>query len=135
MHPAGDLSDLTDAAGAYSIGNIPPGTYDVRVDNPPAGSTLSLGSDPTNTTLDPGETDNTIDFGYYQPATIGDFVFSDYDGDGVYEVDGNDGTPGNADDDTPLSGITVYVDIDGSGDLNAGEGALKCCRKEPPDGV
>lgn len=64
---AGDLSDTTDGNGNYSVANIPPGTYDVSVFNPPAGLNLTTGNDPTNITLAAGATNNTLDFGYIGP--------------------------------------------------------------------
>ena len=69
---------------------------------PPAGYTVSpadQGGDDTvdsdanvttgetaNVTLAPGETNNTLDAGLYQPAALGDFVWSDTNANGIQDA-------------------------------------------------
>ncbi len=92
----------TDASGAYSFSE-PPGTYTVTVDasnltNALAGysatatgkGTPSTDSNPnpsptSPSTLASGASDNNVDFGYYAPVTIGDFVWLDSNGNGIQD--------------------------------------------------
>ncbi|HRZ55436.1 MAG TPA: SdrD B-like domain-containing protein [Candidatus Paceibacterota bacterium] len=112
--------------GVYTFANVPPGNYFVYIPTPPASAPLS--STVTDTAdnqednddngtqsasgapvtspviaLGAGETDLTIDFGFVPNSslgTIGDFVWSDKDGDGVQ--DGGTDEPG-------LAGVTVNL--------------------------
>ena len=60
-----------------------------------------------------GEDFDDADFGYQQQdASIGDFVWDDLDGNGVFDA----GEPG-------LAGVTVYLDLNGNGVMDAGEPA------------
>ncbi len=109
----GEPSDTTDGAGAYSIDNLPLGTYSVAVQasSVPAGFVLTGGTNPVSVTIAAGEVYTTADFGYQeQDATIGDFVWNDLDGDGVQDG----GEPG-------LNGIVVYLDLNTSGSRDGGE--------------
>jgi len=94
----------TDANGLYQF-TEPPGTYSVAV-TAPAGytptvtgkGTTATDSNPTPSgttpgTLPSGGTDQTIDFGFYKPVTIGDFVWNDTNGNGVQDS-GEAGIPG-----------------------------------------
>ena len=94
-------TQTTDSAGLYLFTNLPPGTYSVTFTDPAgytatavdAGGDDTLDSDanPTpTTTLASGESDLTLDQGYYLPVRIGDFVWEDLDGDGIQDV----GEPG-----------------------------------------
>lgn len=73
--------------------------------------TLAFGSAPTGEPPTPGLTDPaidtnsnlTIDFGVFRPASIGDFVWYDIDGDGIQDT----GEPG-------IAGVTVNL-YDASG--------------------
>ncbi|WP_439624505.1 SdrD B-like domain-containing protein [Gemmata sp.] len=106
------LTDTTDADGKYEFTALAPGTYQITVAaaNFAAGGTLrgysasptgqgtaatdSNGS-PSGTTplaLESGDDDPTIDFGYYAPVTIGDFVWHDLNGNGLQD----NGEPGIA---------------------------------------
>ncbi len=126
--PSDDLTDITAAGGAYSFTDLAPGTYTVTF-TPPVGTVLSpttAGSDPaadsnglaTTITLDSGQSDDTIDLGVYAPATVGDFVWDDLDGDGIQDIGEtgvenvtvtlDPGTPGDPGDD-----ITDVTDADG----------------------
>ncbi len=91
----------TDADGTYLVDGLPLGDYTVTVD----ATTLPAGVLPTG---DPdGGNDNTAaialtaaaptsdiqDFGYQGPGSIGDFVWTDVNGDGVQDA-GEPGLPG-----------------------------------------
>ena len=100
----------TDATGFYEFTGLAPGDYCVQFDaststDPDAADfvfTVQDSSEPgaddtndsdvdTNTgdspcvTLDPGENDPTIDAGVYIPASLGDTVWEDVDGDGIQD--------------------------------------------------
>ena len=99
----------TAGTGAYQF-TEPPGTYVVTVlatnfntGGPLAGyvatvsgrgtaGTGSAGS-PASTTLSEGQTSLALNFGYYQPVTIGSYVWDDLNEDGVQD-DGASGLPG-----------------------------------------
>jgi hypothetical protein len=103
----------TDAAGTYHFTNLPPGDYWVQF-TPPAGYVLSppnQGGDPStdsdadNTgktaviSLMSGESDPSWDAGFYIPTAIGNYVWYDFNGDGI-----------QAPDESPISGskVTLY---------------------------
>ena len=104
------LAQTTSITGSYQFTNLLPGDYIVQV-TPPAGYALSpndqVGTDQTDSdgvqvgtviqspvvnlavgaeTAD-GDTDDnndpTIDFGFYQPLSLGNYVWHDVDADGV----------------------------------------------------
>lgn len=102
-------STSTVAGGGYSFTDLPPGMYRLtfgapsgyvftRQDsavatdltdsdaNPSTGQTMLI-------TIDVGETDNSLDAGFYRPITVGDRVWFDTNGDGVQGV-GEQGIPG-----------------------------------------
>ena len=101
----------TAADGSYGFTNLIPGDYYVDFTTP-AGydpspqdqggdDTVDSDADTTSgetavTTLTSGENDLTWDAGFYQPAAIGDFVWSDLNGDGIQDA----GEPG-------IGGVTV----------------------------
>ncbi len=92
----------TSATGAYSFTNLAPGTYGVSFTTPAgytaspsnvtiAGATDANDSDPvagivTGITLTSGQTNNTIDAGFYQPGSIGNFVWNDTNGNGIQDA-------------------------------------------------
>ena len=100
---------VTDSTGFYLFTELP-GTYLVSVDAtnfnsgaPLAGYVATLtgkgttatdnNTSPSGTTpatLTNGVIDLTLDFGYYKPVTIGDYVWNDLNGDGIQ----NDGAAG-----------------------------------------
>ncbi|MCO6457238.1 MAG: carboxypeptidase regulatory-like domain-containing protein, partial [Pirellulaceae bacterium] len=138
-YPNGAVTTLvstTDANGFYSFGNLLAdedfnGIGTPGIDEPtfvitmatPSGMTLTgldVGNDetidsenPTGETIFPimGVTDTTIDFGFYGPASIGNRVWLDEDGDGVQDA-GEDGIPN----------VTVTLDPPAGVDLGAGDG-------------
>ncbi|GAB1541490.1 hypothetical protein NUACC21_41610 [Scytonema sp. NUACC21] len=83
----------TNSNGNYSFTNLPPGSYRVAVTNPPTGFTPTL-TQPNPVTLTPGQTINTVDFGFQQSTvgTIGDTVFNDTNGNNVQDP-GETGIP------------------------------------------
>ncbi|GAA6623223.1 SdrD B-like domain-containing protein [Scytonema sp. NUACC26] len=84
----------TNNNGNYSFTNLPPGTYRVTVNNPPAGFNPTL-TQPNLVNLTAGQTINTVDFGFTQLAqgTIGDTVYTDTNANGVQDP----GEPGISD--------------------------------------
>jgi uncharacterized repeat protein (TIGR01451 family) len=100
VRDAGEPWDATDVSGGYDITGLAAGIYTVTVESGtvPAGYVLTTGNDPMTVSLSAGEDYNDADFGYWQPATIGDFVWEDVDGDGLQDV-GESG----------LSGVTVTL--------------------------
>jgi len=92
---------VTSGGGSYSFTDLPPGDYTVDVDEttlPLTGPVLTTGTEPRAVGLAEGEANTDADFGYYEPVTIGDFVWDDLDDDGAQDA----GEPG-------LGGATVRV--------------------------
>jgi SdrD B-like domain/Secretion system C-terminal sorting domain len=108
---------ITDGDGYYSFTGVPADTYYVVFDKtslPPFAALTpqsAAGSIPSNDsnadvatgrtpnfTLVSGETNNTIDAGVTIPASLGDFVWLDANGDGLQQ-----------DTELPLAGITVNL--------------------------
>jgi len=110
-------STVTDADGGYVFSNLTPGVYHVEVDIPGGfvasprdqGSDDAMDSDidsggaMAQTTLDSNENDLRWDAGLTRPATIGDLVWEDLDGDGIQD-------PGEL----GIAGVTVRL-FDGGG--------------------
>ncbi len=93
--------------GSYSFTDLAPGDYIVDVDEttlPLTGPVLTTGNEPYPVTLAEDEDNTDADFGYYQPATVGDLVWNDLNGDGVQDA----GEPGIA---------TATVNVYATGDL------------------
>ena len=105
-------STVTDADGGYTFGGLTPGPYHLEIDIPGGfvASPRNRGSDDTEdsdingagvmaeTALDSGEHDGGWDAGLTRPASIGDLVWDDLDGDGVQ----GPGEPG-------IAGVTVRL--------------------------
>ncbi len=117
---AGEPYDITDGYGHYRIFGLAAGTYTVRTD--PA--TYPAGYSPSTPTslsvnLSSGQQYNDADFGLQPPGTgsIGDMVWLDANGDGVFDPDGADDIPGTLDDEAGLEGVTVrlYRDLNNNG--------------------
>ena len=92
----------TGADGLYLFTNLQPGTYKVTfgsaggdyvstiTDDPDATDATDSDADGANGmtgdyTLASGDSDLSVDAGYYEPASIGDFVWEDEDGDGTQD--------------------------------------------------
>ncbi|MFI0606907.1 MAG: SdrD B-like domain-containing protein, partial [Anaerolineae bacterium] len=109
------LKTSTDATGAYSFGNLlldedqdgvgaGEPTFSVSVATAPSGYTATLANQGGNDALDSdlatgvtatpieGSTDNTYDFGYVKPGSIGNTVWFDENGDGIQDA-GEAGIP------------------------------------------
>ena len=59
----------------------------------PAGVVNTLGGVSQVFTVASGDDENGGDFGYYRPGSIGDFVWDDLDGDGVFRRRSSRGSP------------------------------------------
>ena len=98
------LMALTDSTGAYSFGNLVPGTYSVRFTSPSGylPTVANIGADATdsdpvqglvgNLVLASGENNATVDAGFYRPASIGDRVWDDQNRNGQQDA-GESGIP------------------------------------------
>ncbi|CAN5758103.1 hypothetical protein BH11VER1_BH11VER1_25340 [soil metagenome] len=90
---ANEPTDITDADGLYSIGNLAAGTYTVRVLTstlPDAATTVqtydidSIGTPSVSTvSLTNGQVRTDVDFGYRGTGSIGDLVWHDIDGNAI----------------------------------------------------
>ena len=107
---------VTSATGAYSFANLLPGSYKVQFETPNGyvATTSNSGDDASDSdsvggvtgvyTLASGDSDLTVDAGFYQYASLGDFVWVDANANG--QQDQNE--PG-------LVGVTVdLLDVDGN---------------------
>jgi len=108
----------TDVSGFYFFAALPAGLYQVQFTTPdgfsptvadasPSGTsdadTRDSDADPTTGLTPPielgaGDIDITVDAGFYRPATLGDEVWEDLDGDGI-----------NDPDEPSISGVTVQL--------------------------
>ncbi len=110
----GNVDDLTfttdtDATGTYLFDSIPPGEYQVSVDQTDIPEGLRLATFDldgiatpnavTGITVDPGENQLDVDFSYRGNGSIGDTVWYDLDGDGVQDAD-----------EFGIAGVTVTLD-------------------------
>lgn len=132
---AGEPNTFTSGDGNYFIGNLNPGTFEIRVDTTtlPGGATQTFDA---NGTLDNraqvifigSEHNGTMDFGYRGTQSIGDLVWDDVNADGTrvfYNVvngridlngDG-DGTNDNGSIGT-VNIIGGQIDLNGDGSAN-----------------
>ncbi|MBK8192272.1 MAG: carboxypeptidase regulatory-like domain-containing protein [Lewinellaceae bacterium] len=108
----------TDGNGFYLFSGLQPGTYTITFGTPTGGYVLTSvdqGGDDTNDSdaqpgsqttvaevLTSGESNLTYDAGFYLPASLGDYVWSDTDGDGVQDG----GEPGIGSVTVTLNGTT-----------------------------
>ncbi len=121
----GKLYNMPSSTGNDVAGMAPDPDDDVNHDDngtPVAGFgvaskavTLSLGAEPAGD----GDGTNgnlTVDFGFLCPLCLGDRVFRDLDGDGLYEPAGGD---------SGIDGVklNLYRDVNGNNLLDAGDGA------------
>jgi uncharacterized repeat protein (TIGR01451 family) len=137
----GSVTDhqTTDASGHYLFTEAP-GTYTVTVDasnfaaggalagftasptlNPACGTALDSNPNPSGTTpgtLPGGSSDLTVDFGYFKPVTVGDFVWNDVNANGCQDA-GEVGIPGVTLTLTGTNGsgvaVTDHATTDGTG--------------------
>ncbi len=107
------LTTFTNSSGQYSFSNLTPGTYrltfaaqtslKLTAPNRTVNDALDSDANPfTGTTNDEviisGEQNTDYDAGYYQVASIGDFVWEDRNGNGIQEG----GEPG-------IAGVTIVL--------------------------
>jgi 5-hydroxyisourate hydrolase-like protein (transthyretin family) len=106
------LNTTTDANGKYVFANLEAGTYKVIFAKPagyvitaPNKGTTATDSDAdvtsgmtNNITLAAGESNTTIDAGFYQLSSVGDYVFCDKNNNGIQDAG-----------DTPLANVTVKL--------------------------
>lgn len=97
-HASPSIFPVSAADGTYSIIGLNPGTYDIAVNGLPAGSTPTQGSSGHTITVSSGQNDGSADFGFWMPATLGDEVFEDMNGDGDRDLD-----------DTGFAGVTLTL--------------------------
>jgi hypothetical protein len=114
------LTTTTAADGSYSFTNLIPGSYTVTFTTPAGytsspsnqGSDDGKDSDPIGGTvtvvLGSGEVNNTVDAGFFQKVNLGNVVFLDNNGNGVY----NPGAGG----DVPVQSADVALYLDANGD-------------------
>jgi hypothetical protein len=99
-------SAVTDENGYYLFPNLPGGQYTITIDPStlPAGAIQTYDLDGLATpntatiTLDTGEVNLDVDFGYWQRASVGDRVWNDLNGNGIQDA----GEPG-------INGVTVTI--------------------------
>ncbi len=82
--------------------------------------TLSAGSEPpaevpNNATSADLDANLTVDFGLWQPMSLGNLVFTDRGNNGLFDAGIDSGIDGVL--------VNLYRDVDGSGDLSGGDGA------------
>ena len=126
------LTATTDANGKYLFPNLRPGSYKVTFGTPatykPTYKDLG-GNDATDSDADPatgmtgnyplisGDNNLTVDAGFYKPASLGDFVWNDTDGDGVQDA-GEPGIPGVLVTLTGVTGNNTPVTLTATTDAN-----------------
>lgn len=117
-------SDTTDAGGNYLFTGLMPGLYCLQFGNIPAGWTISLQNEGADDTADSDadpvtaqiaginlqDTDLDEDMGLYGTGSIGDQVFCDADGDGVYDAgEGIAGVAVSLYDDPGCDGVPISL--------------------------
>ncbi len=105
-----EQSVLTDGTGAYIFENLVPGTYTVRVDLDPGRSVSAPAAGEYVVTLLPDTPVVDRDFGVIDAITISGTVYNDEDESGAQ----NGAESG-------VAGRTVYLDLNGNEDHDAGE--------------
>ena len=139
----------TDANGDYTF-TVLPGDYTVDFEQPggfPGVSPQNVGDDATDSDGDPtnqrvsvtvpaGQDVTNVDQGYFQQATIGDFVFTDTNGDGIQD-DGEPGREGvtvNLLDENGTQIVTTTTGADGEYSFTVDPGTYSV-EVEGPDGT
>src|SRR5207237_890327 len=89
---------------SYTVTVATPSGFSPTLTGAGTTATDSNGSPASDITLAAGESNQTIDFGYYQPASIGNFLWNDLNHNGVQDG----GEPG-------ISGVTVTLSGTASG--------------------
>ncbi len=112
---AGEKSTSTNASGAYTLSSISPGTYAIRSVVPSGSTLVSPSSGYSQVTISNGSALSGKNFAIHSGTvtaggSVSGTVFSDANSNGI-----KDGTEAG------LSGISVYVDSNWNGRLDAGE--------------
>ena len=103
INPGTPYVVVTDGAGGYIFENLPAENYQVQFDVPAgfnttiqdqggddnADSDVNTTGRTTTINLTAGETNNTIDAGFYEPVSIGNFIWEDMNANGVQDVGEN----------------------------------------------
>lgn len=104
---AGDIvaTTVTDGDGIYGFADLAPGAYTVLVDISTLPGAMSQTYDLNGpldhsaaVTVAAGDNRTDVDFGYWRPASLGDRIWLDTDGDGVQDA----GEAG-------INGVTVFL--------------------------
>lgn len=116
----------TDVNGRYIFSGLTPGTYKVTFGTPVGftATTANVGADDKdsdasggmsgNYTLISGQSDTTVDAGFYKTASLGNFVWHDLNADGDQDA----GEPGIASVSVTLTNVTTSVTSGSSTDAN-----------------
>lgn len=116
----------TDVNGRYIFNGLTPGTYKVTFGTPVGftATTANVGADDKdsdasggmsgNYTLISGQSDTTVDAGFYKTASLGNFVWHDLNADGDQDA----GEPGIASVSVTLTNVTTSVTSGSSTDAN-----------------
>jgi protocatechuate 3,4-dioxygenase beta subunit len=83
-----------------------------------------LGENPDNDAATPDANENlTVDFGFYQPLSLGNRIWHDRNNDGLLDSDGLDNVAGTGDDESGFDQVQVnlYWDADNNGAIDGGE--------------
>lgn len=119
LYDAGtEESHITSSVGYYEFGNLAAATYAIVVDTTtlPAGLSQTYDNDGLVTPhkveviLAPNDLETNINYGYRGNASIGDYVWNDMNGNGVQDPT-----------EPPISGIRVFLDLDGDNGWDVGE--------------
>lgn len=112
------VTTTTDSSGNYLFEGLGSGPYTITIDDStlPAGTTNTGDPDNVNDSttlvnLGEGQIYDSGDFGYQTPGegSIGDTIWADFNGDGVFDTDGIDNIAGNGDDETGIEGVVVEL--------------------------
>jgi hypothetical protein len=86
--------------------------------------TEPIGENPDNDLVTPDANENlTVDFGFYQPLSLGNRVWYDRNNDGLHDEDGLDNVLGNGDDEPGIANVLVqlFFDANNNGVLDGSE--------------
>jgi len=122
QHDPGEPITITAADGSYAFMALEPGDYivaEVRQDGwqqsapnaPPPGLLVTVVG---------GEITTGVDFGNWRPAEIHGTKWDDTNGDAVWDAG-----------ELPMAGVTVYLDLDEDGELDAGEPSTVTLEDDP----
>lgn len=107
-----EVSAVTDAAGLYTLVDIAVGQYSIATLHP-GGWVQTLPAVVAHAvTVESEAAVSDVDFGSHevQPGLITGVKWSDDNGDGIYDAT-----------ESPLAGVTIYIDVNDNGSLDTGE--------------